>query len=140
MRPALAKVVLCAYLFLHGTTQAQERARPARIALLEINVVGLSPDVRARFLSALAQAFRSAGYEVVDAEAASRKLRDAGVAPGCTMGACLGEVGRVLGARRVVVGGIGGAGSNYDIRLTLLDTQKGSQLVQDAERCDVCTI
>src|SRR5215470_305981 len=121
MGRALTAIVLCAWLLSGGATHAQERVRLGRIALLEINVIGLSTDVRARFLAVLVQALKGVGYDVIDGEAASRKLRDAGVAPGCTMGACLGDVGRLLGARRVVVGGIGGAGSNYDIRLTLLD-------------------
>jgi len=141
MRRAEAAFTLCAACAaLAGPRVASAQSPAPRVALLEINVVGMQSDVKTRFVGVLTQALRTAGYEVMDNEVALRKLQDAGVAPGCSVGSCLGDVERVLGARRVVVGGIGAAGSNYDIRLTLLDTHSGKLLAQAFEKCDICTV
>ena len=129
-----------AIVMLLGRVALAAPADHPRVALLKIDVVGLNGDMRSRFVGVLAQSLRSAGYEVMEQDTAQAKLMSVGVAPGCVTGPCLADVGRALGVQRVVVGGIGAAGSNYDITLTMLETQKGSQVAQSIEKCEVCTL
>ena len=126
-------------MMLAGVVRAAPTDHP-RVALLKIDFVGLNADMRGRFVGVLMQSLRQAGYDVMEQDAAQSKLQAAGVPPGCVTGPCLTDVGRVLGVQRVVVGGIGATGSNYDITLTLLETQKGGQVAQSTEQCAVCTL
>jgi hypothetical protein len=120
---------------------AQAKAEPqSRVALLEIRTVGVSPDVRDRFVAQLVQALRGAGYDVLSPEASQQTLLKAQVPPGCAVGDCLVSVGRALRAQGVVIGGIGATGSNYDITLTMLETQTGTAMDQKVEHCVVCTL
>jgi hypothetical protein len=131
--------VLAILLMLSGVARAAPADHP-RVALLKIDVVGLNGDMRSKFVSVLAQSLRQAGYDVMEQDAAQSKLNAAGVPPGCMTGPCLSDVGRVLGVQRVVVGGVGAAGSNYDITLTMLETQRGDRVAQSIEKCEICTI
>jgi hypothetical protein len=124
---------------LPARAQTDADATP-RVAVLEMRAVGLPQALQERFLGVLAQTLRDAGYDVIDGGAVKRRLEAAGVPPGCTVGACLLRVGRVLDVGRVVVGGVGAAGSNYDVTLTLLETERGSALGQANDRCEVCTV
>jgi hypothetical protein len=126
-------------MMLGGVVHAAPTDHP-RVALLKIDFVGLNPDMRGKFVGVLLQSLRQAGYDVMEQEAAQAKLQTAGVPPGCVTGQCLADVGRALGVQRVVVGGIGATGSNYDITLTMLETQKGGQVAQSTEQCAVCTL
>jgi hypothetical protein len=126
-------------MMLAGVAKAAPPDHP-RVALLKIDVVGLNGDMRSKFVGVLAQSLRQAGYDVLEQDSAQSKLMAAGVPPGCVTGPCLTDVGRVLGVQRVVVGGIGAAGSNYDITLTMLETQRGDRVAQSIEKCEICTI
>jgi hypothetical protein len=130
---------LAIVLMLTGVANAAPADHP-RVALLKIDVVGLNGDMRSKFVGVLAQSLRQAGYDVLEQDAAQSRLMSAGVPPGCVTGPCLTDVGRVLGVQRVVVGGIGAAGSNYDITLTMLETQRGDRVAQSIEKCEICTI
>jgi hypothetical protein len=134
MRFALAILMV-----LGGVARAAPVDHPF-VAVLQIDVVGMNGEMRSKFVGALAQSLRQAGYDVLEQDVAQSKLLSAGVPPGCVTGPCLTDVGRVLGVQRVVVGGVGAAGSNYDITLTMLETQRGNQVAQSTEKCEVCTI
>jgi hypothetical protein len=142
---AVACALACCALGRGAVAAGRRRAPDAgglrpRIGLLKVDALGMAADLRARFLGVLIEKLRGAGYDVLEEELVQQKLLAAGAPPGCVTGRCLTDVGRALGARRVVVGGLAAAGSNYDVTLTLLDTEARREVAQSVDRCEVCTL
>lgn len=58
---------------------------------------------------------------------------------GCVVGGCLSEVRAQTGAGLVLLAALTGSGTTYGYVITLVRTDTGRVLAQEAERCDVCT-
>lgn len=132
-RLGLAVVILCAL------SPAIARAERPALALLDLRFSDAAAALRRGVREQLRQTFRQLGYRVRSGRQVHDKLSEASVAPGCTTGPCLAEVGRALGVAYAITGGVAGHGSSYDITFTLLDAAGGGVLAQVNGRCDVCT-
>jgi hypothetical protein len=58
---------------------------------------------------------------------------------GCVVGGCLTEVRAHTGAGIVLLAALTGSGTTFGYVVTLVRTDNGRVLAQEAERCDVCT-
>jgi hypothetical protein len=58
---------------------------------------------------------------------------------GCVVGTCLAEVRAQTGAGVVLLAALTGSGTTFGYVVTLVRTDTGRVLAQDAARCDVCT-
>ena len=110
-----------------------------RVAVLDLRFVDVPPALQQQSDERLRAVLQNLGYVVLSAEEVKRRLEEGGVPPGCTIGPCLVNVGRLLKVERVVVGGVSAMGSSYDLTLTFLETFSGTPLAQVTRRCDVCT-
>ena len=59
---------------------------------------------------------------------------------GCVVGSCLAEVSAQTGAELVLLAAITGSGTSFGYVVTLVRTDTGRMLAQEAQRCDVCTV
>lgn len=109
------------------------------VAVLELRFVNIPPALGQQIQDQVHQSLsETGGYRVVTEAAAKERLAAEGSPAGCIIGPCLAGVGQTLRADRVLVGGISGQGTSYDVTLTLLETGGGMVLAQVSERCDVC--
>jgi hypothetical protein len=58
---------------------------------------------------------------------------------GCVVGECLAEVRTQTGVSVVLLGALTGSGTTFGYVITLVRTDTGRVLAQEAGRCDVCT-
>jgi hypothetical protein len=58
---------------------------------------------------------------------------------GCLVGGCLSEVRVQTGARLVLLAALTGSGTTFGYVVTVVRTDTGRVMAQEAERCDVCT-
>jgi len=113
-------------------------ARSDTLAIVDLRFAAVPPTVREQIRARIQQTLTQEGYELPGESVVQERLKRAAIAPGCTVGPCLVEVGRALEVERAIVGGVSGQGTSYDITLTLLETNGGSVLAQVSHRCDVC--
>lgn len=99
----------------------------------------LSSEMQSQIEGGLRGAFSPRGYELMQSGAVAGKLAAARTPPRCISGPCLRDVGKALGVRLVLVGGVSGEGTTFDLSLTVLETREGKTVAQGADRCDVCT-
>ena len=113
-------------------------ARADKVAILEIRFSSVPPALKNQIRQRVHESFAAGGFQVTGERQTARRLRGAAVPPGCSAGPCLNRIGEVLGADRVVVGGVSSQGTSYDITMTMLETGGGTVLAQVSQRCDVC--
>jgi hypothetical protein len=108
------------------------------LAILDLRFSEMPPALADQIRERLRQGLAEQGYAVIEDSTVGQKLKELGAPPGCHVGPCLARVGKLLRVERVVVGGIAGQGSSYDLTVTLLESGGGGVLAQVNRRCDVC--
>lgn len=126
-------------------TGARRRPAPADnrriVGILEVRVEGLPDEVKESFQRDLEDQFDTKHYWLANrAYMKQRLLRSTKWTEGCVVGACLAEVRTQTGAELVLLAALTGAGTSFGYVVTLVRTDTGRVLQQDAERCDVCTV
>lgn len=111
-----------------------------RVAILSLLFQGVEEELAGRYQDILRAELKRTGFNVIEQKDARVLLEKLGVPPNCTVGPCLAQVGAALGAERALVGGVVAQGSNYDVTLTLLETERGAPVAQALEHCEVCTL
>lgn len=132
-----------AWLFFAGGIAAAETPRDTRriVAVLDVHVDGVAPGVAAQFQSSLESQVDTKHYwlapkaRVHDLMANSTRWTD-----GCVIGTCLADVKTQTGADLVLLAALSGSGTSFGFVVTLVRTDTGRVLAQEAQRCDVCTV
>ncbi|MDB4955341.1 MAG: hypothetical protein JWO36_2910, partial [Myxococcales bacterium] len=117
-------------------------ADPRRVvAVLDVHVDGVAPEVAAQFQSSLEAQVDAKHYRLAprarvrDSMANSTRWTD-----GCVVGICLAEVKAKTGADLVLLAALTGSGTSFGFVVTLVRTDTGRVLAQEAQRCEVCTV
>jgi hypothetical protein len=111
------------------------------VGILDVKVEGVPPEIAAQFEKNLnAQNDQNRFWiapqqRMRDMMANSTKWTD-----GCVIGKCLREVKTQTGADLVLIASRTGSGTSFGYVVTLVRTDNGRVLAQEAERCDVCTV
>jgi len=134
VRAALAALVLATA----GAAQAGEND----VAVLSLDIMGLPRGSTPGFEGSLEVGLQNRGWRITRSEEESKRLLEGavGVVRGCRIGPCLQAVGRVLEVSHVVEGTVIARGAQFDVMLTLLDTQTGNAVGQAVRTCPVCTL
>ena len=127
------------------STGTRTRSAPADnrriVGILEVRVEGLPDEVKESFQRDLEDQFDTKHYWLANrAYMKQRLLRSTKWTEGCVIGACLAEVRVKTGAELVLLAALTGAGTSFGYVVTLVRTDTGRVLQQDAERCEVCTV
>jgi len=111
------------------------------IGVLDVRVEGVPPEIQRQFQSDLEKQLDSNEYWLAP-EQRMRELMANSTrwTEGCVVGTCLSEVKTQTGADVVLLASITGAGTSFGYVVTLMRTDTGRMLAQDASRCDVCTV
>jgi len=115
-------------------------AAEPRHAIAILDVVGPSDDVARSFESDLESQLGTMRVRMITRSALREKLRSSPRwTEGCVVGVCLAEVRAQTGARMVLLAALTGTGTTFGYVVTLVRTDTGRVLAQEADRCDVCT-
>lgn len=134
---ALAAVVLATGVAAAGAPRDNRRI----VAILDVHVDGVAPEVASQFQSSLEAQVDTKHYwlaprnRVHELMANSTKWTD-----GCFVGTCLAEVKTQTGADLVLLAALTGSGTSFGFVVTLVRTDTGHVLAQESQRCDVCTV
>jgi len=110
------------------------------VAIIEMSFASATPAaVRTQVAARLRGALGRAGSDVLAAARVAGTLKAKPLPVGCRARPCLTKVARDLGARRLLIAGVGAVGSSYDILLSVFDGASGVLLAQVSRLCDVCT-
>jgi hypothetical protein len=111
------------------------------IGILDVQVAGVPPDVAAKFQTKLEEQLDSREYWLAPQARMHELLRNSTKwSEGCFIGPCLMEVKIQTGAEVVLLAAINGDGTSFGYVVTLMRTDNGRYVSQEAERCDVCTV
>jgi hypothetical protein len=112
------------------------------VGILDVRVTGVADDVRDQFQRALADQFDTRQFWLASPKFMRDRLsRSTTWTEGCVVGGCLAEVRAQTGAELVLLAALEGAGgTSFGYVITLVRTDNGRVLAQNAERCDVCRI
>lgn len=141
MRRAL---VVLALLVCSGVAWAQPPAGSDKrriIGVLEVKVEGVPKDIAAQFQTDLEKQLDSNAYWLAPKARLHEMMANSTKwTEGCVVGACLHEVKTQTGADLVLLAALTGSGTSFGYIITLVRTDTGSVLSQEANRCDVCTV
>jgi hypothetical protein len=110
------------------------------IGLLDVSTQGVSKEARDGFISTVENSLQMAGLCVGKNRALLDYLAESSYVDGCFFGPCLQAVYRRTQVRRVIIARITGVGSAYSLMVSLVDTQSGKLISQEAQTCPVCTV
>jgi hypothetical protein len=127
-----------------GVAWAQPPAAGAKrriIGVLEVKVEGVPKDIAAQFQTDLEKQLDSSSYWLAPkARLHELMANSTRWTEGCVIGACLREVKTQTGADLVLLAALTGSGTSFGYIVTLVRTDSGAVLSQEADRCDVCTV
>ena len=111
------------------------------IGILDVTVDGVPPDIAAQFQANLESQLDSREYWLAPQARMHELLSNSTKwSEGCVVGPCLMEVKVQTGAEVVLLAAINGDGTSFGYVVTLVRTDTGRFVAQEAERCDVCTV
>lgn len=123
------------------------RSRPAApdprrmIAILEVRVQGLSDEVRASFQRQLEEQIDTKRFRLTEPPYLKKALSQSTKwTEGCLVGRCLTEIRTQSGTDFVLLAALTGSGTSFGYVITLVRTDTGHVVDQEADRCDVCTV
>jgi hypothetical protein len=139
IRPAL--VVITCVLAAGTSVAGGPRDNRRIVAILDVHVDGVAPEVAAQFQSSLEAQVDTKHYWLAP-RARVHELMESSTrwTDGCFVGACLQEVKTQTGADLVLLAALTGSGTSFGFVVTLVRTDTGHVLAQEAQRCDVCTV
>lgn len=112
----------------------------ARPMLAILAVDGSSAHVARSFEDELEAQLGTMRVRLIPRARLREQMRDSTKwAEGCVVGVCLSEVRTQTGAGLVLLASLTGSGTTFGYVVTLVRTDTGRVLAQEAERCDVCT-
>jgi hypothetical protein len=136
--------LLATFAILTGVAIAQPPSNGDKrriIGILDVRVDGVPPEIERQFQSDLEKQLDSRSYwlapqlRVREMMANSTKWTE-----GCVVGPCLHDIRIQTGAEIVLLASISGSGTSFGYVVTLMRTDTGRMLDQDADRCEVCTV
>jgi hypothetical protein len=105
-----------------------------------LDVRGPTPSDEATFEKSLEEQLDTKTYWLATRATMRERLRNSTKwTEGCIVHGCLGEVKVQTGADIVILAALTGAGTSFGFVVTVLRTDTGKVVAQEAERCDVCT-
>jgi hypothetical protein len=111
------------------------------VGILDVRVEGVPKEIERQFQSDLEEQLDSNEYWLAP-EQRMRELLATSTkwTEGCVVGLCLNEVKVQTGAELVLLASITGDGTSFGFVVTLVRTDTGRVLAQEASRCEVCTV
>jgi hypothetical protein len=110
------------------------------VGILDVHLDGIPEDAKAEFEKALEDQLDTSTYWLSSrAQMRDRLKFSTKWTEGCVAGSCLAEVKTQTGAELVLLVALSGAGTSFGYVVTLMRTDNGKPLDQEAGRCDVCT-
>jgi hypothetical protein len=111
------------------------------VGILDVRVDGVADEVKESFQRQLEQQLDTRRYWLASrGRMRELMLQSTRWTEGCLVGACLREVRAQTGADLVLLAALTGAGTSFGYVVTLVRTDTGQVLQQNAGRCDVCTV
>lgn len=126
---------LLAFLCLIGQAWAGERVLMLGLS----SAAPIPPELSESFRKGVTGGLEGAGFEVVPEEELRKFYDRRPDLARCASVSCFTETGALLGATRVIEGGIQTEENNYRFTLRLIDLPDGALLAQE-DSCDVCTL
>lgn len=127
-----------------ATTSKMERGvgdRRRIIGILDVRVEGVPREIAAQFETQLEKQLGSRAYWLAPKSRMLQMMESSTRwTEGCVVGTCLSEVRTQTGAELVLLAAITGADNTFGFVVTLVRTDNGRMLSQQAARCDVCTV
>lgn len=151
MRSAAVAVVIAGACLAAGATTSRADVRKPQqklvdddrlvVALADVHVDGVSAEIAQQFQQTLEQKIVTAHYAL----APRAKVREAMSASmrwteGCIVGGCLAEIRSTTGAPFAMLAALSGSGTSFGYVITVLRTDTGDVIAQEADRCDICTV
>jgi len=128
---------------------AEKRAQPAPpaegarrlIGILDVRVEGVPDDVKVEFERGLEEQLENKIYWLSSrAQVRERMKFSTKWTEGCLVGPCLTELRAQTSAELVLLAAFSGSGTSFGHVVTLVRTDTGEVLAQEAGRCEVCTL
>lgn len=141
IRAALVIALALAGGVAHAQRPAEIDSKRRIVGILEVRVDGVPKEIARQFQTNLEKQLDSREYWIAPQQrmremmANSTKWTD-----GCVVGLCLNEVRTQTGAELVLLASITGSGTSFGYVVTLVRTDTGRMLAQEANRCEVCTV
>lgn len=111
------------------------------VGILEVRVDGVPDDVRIQFERSLEKQLDTAHYWLSTRTQMRERMKfSTKWTEGCFVGTCLGEVRTQTNAELVLLAALSGSGTSFGFVITVLRTDTGKMIAQEASRCDVCTV
>jgi hypothetical protein len=111
------------------------------VGILDVRVEGVPKETQRQFELDLEKQLDSNEYWLAPRERMREMLASSTKwTEGCLVGLCLNEVKTQTGAELVLLAAITGAGTSFGYVVTLVRTDTGRMLAQEASRCEVCTV
>lgn len=141
MRALLALAVLA------GTAAAAPSTTPApapherhMVAILDVRVEGVTEDVRRQYERDLEEQVDTNAFWLANTASVRERMKfSTKWTDGCLAGPCLHELATQTSAELALLASLVGEGTTYGYVVTLVRTDNGRVLSQEAGRCDVCT-
>lgn len=111
------------------------------VGILEVRVEGVPEEIERQFQSNLEKHLDSREYWLAPQDRLRELMANSTKwTEGCVVGSCLREVKTQTGADIVLLASITGSGTSFGHVVTLMRTDTGRMLSQDASRCEICTV
>lgn len=111
------------------------------VGILDVRVEGVPKEIAADFETDLEKRLGSQSFWIAPrARVADMMENSTRWTVGCVIGGCVTEVRTQTGAAVVLLASIAGTGTSFGYVVTLVRTDTGTVLSQEADRCDVCTV
>lgn len=111
------------------------------VGILDVRVDGVADDVRAQFERGLEQQLDTNHYWLSSRSQMRERMKfSTKWTEGCLVGPCLSDVKVQTNAELVLLAALSGSGTSFGYAVTLVRTDTGKVVAQEASRCDVCTV
>jgi hypothetical protein len=111
------------------------------VGILDVRLEGVPKEIKRQFQVELEKQLDSSEYWLAPQQRIREMMANSTKwTEGCVVGHCLTEVKAVTGAELVLLASISGEGSSFGYVVTLMRTDTGGMLAQEASRCEVCTV
>lgn len=111
------------------------------VGILDVRVEGVPKQIKKQFQVELEKQLDSREYWLATQQRIREMMANSTKwTEGCIVGLCLEELRAVTGAELVLLASISGSGTSFGYVVTLVRTDTGRMLAQEASRCEVCTV
>jgi hypothetical protein len=144
----LEALILCLALTFPAVSNAESpapsnNARIAQaddsVAIVSVELVDAPPEMRARLLAGMHQGLSQAGVGSVPQDQVKAALRDKPELSACLLRSCRKQLGPMIGAARFMTLRVAATGANFQLELTLYDSQDEDPVRRLSTPCDVCS-